>query len=135
MIPMADYPMFEPVRQHMQQRRSSQLDEIRPVAEQVLRKLESEGPLPAKAFESDQRVHGYWDNTNAKTKATSHALNLLMDAAQIRIVGREGNHRLFDVASRCVPAELREQAELPQTMAGVCVGEEVANLYSQILLL
>jgi uncharacterized protein YcaQ len=110
-IPMEHYPIFEPTRQRLKQQVQPHIDSIWPIAEQVLQKLESEGPLPAKSFESNQRVHGYWDNVNAKTKATSHALNLLTDAAQIRIVGREGNQRLFDVTSRSVPVELLQQAE------------------------
>jgi uncharacterized protein YcaQ len=46
-IPVEHYPIFEPTRQRM-----------KPVAEQVLQKLENEGPLPAKSFESNQRQHG-----------------------------------------------------------------------------
>lgn len=105
-IPMADYPIFEPTRIRMREHTSAAIEQLRTVVEQVMDKLRAEGPLPAKAFESDERVHGYWDNVQAKTKATSHALNLLMDAAQIRIVGREGNQRLFDVTERSVPSEL-----------------------------
>lgn len=110
-IPMEHYPIFEPVRQRLRERTSASIDIIQPVIEQVLHKLEIEGPLPAKSFESDERVYGYWDNVNAKTKVTSHALNLLMDAAQIRIVGREGNQRLFDVTSRSIPAPLQQLAD------------------------
>lgn len=110
-IPMEHYPIFEPTRQRLKQQVQPHIDNIWPIAEQVLQKLENEGPLPAKSFESNQRVHGYWDNVNAKTKATSHALNLLTDAAQVRIVGREGNQRLFDVTRRSVPVELLQQAE------------------------
>ncbi|WP_308638146.1 DNA glycosylase AlkZ-like family protein [Paenibacillus silvisoli] len=110
-IPMADYPIFEPTRRRYRERLEPAIEEIRPVAEQVLERLEREGPLPAKAFDSEERVHGYWDNVNAKTKATSHALNLLMDASHIRIVGREGNQRLFAVTERSVPAELLREAE------------------------
>jgi uncharacterized protein YcaQ len=110
-IPMEHYPIFEPTRQRLKQQVQPHIDSIWPITEQVLQKLESEGPLPAKSFESNERVHGYWDNINAKTKATSHALNLLTDAAQIRIVGREGTQRLFDVTSRSVPVELLQQAE------------------------
>jgi uncharacterized protein YcaQ len=110
-IPMEHYPIFEPTRQRLKQQVQPHIDSIWPITEQVLQKLESEGPLPAKSFESNERVHGYWDNVNAKTKATSHALNLLTDAAQIRIVGREGTQRLFDVTSRSVPVELLQQAE------------------------
>ncbi|GGD78196.1 winged helix-turn-helix domain-containing protein [Paenibacillus nasutitermitis] len=114
-IPMHHYPIFEPVRQHHRERTADHLVKIQSVVEQVLQKLESEGPLLAKSFESDERVHGYWDNTNAKTKATSHALNLLMDAAQIRIVGRTGNQRLFDVTRRSIPVELQQEAEQMDT--------------------
>jgi uncharacterized protein YcaQ len=115
-IPMEHYPIFEPTRQRLKLQVQSHIDNIWSIAEQVLQKLESEGPLPAKSFESNERVHGYWDNVNAKTKATSHALNLLTDAAQIRIVGREGNQRLFDVTSRSVPVELRQLAEQIDTI-------------------
>ncbi|MCC3375246.1 DNA glycosylase AlkZ-like family protein [Cohnella sp. REN36] len=111
MIPIEQYPIFEPVRQRLRERTQAHLDQLGSVAEQVLQRLESEGPLSAKSFESDQRVHGYWDNVSAKTKATSHALNLLTDAALIRIVGRQGNQRLFDVTRRSVPAGLLASAE------------------------
>ncbi|MBO7742730.1 YcaQ family DNA glycosylase [Paenibacillus sp. MWE-103] len=110
-IPLKDYAMFEPVRQRMRARTRDAIEGLRSVVDDVLRKLEAEGPLPAKAFESEERVHGYWDNVAAKTKATSHALNLLMDASFIRIVGREGNQRLFDVSSRSVPEDLLREAE------------------------
>ncbi|ANS74370.1 hypothetical protein AWM70_07065 [Paenibacillus yonginensis] len=103
-IPMEDYPVFEPVRRRIFSQLDSRLEEIRPVADEVLSKLEQEGPLPAKAFQSDQKVQGYWDNT-AKTKASSHAINLLMDMAEIQIVGREGNQRLFDLTRRSIPGK------------------------------
>ncbi|MDQ6421691.1 crosslink repair DNA glycosylase YcaQ family protein [Paenibacillus sp. LHD-117] len=110
-IPMEDYPLFEPARERMRHHTTSAIEELRTVAEQVLDRLRKEGPLPAKAFESNERVHGYWDNVKAKTKASSHAINLLSDAALIRIVGREGNQRLFDVTDRSVPGELLQAAE------------------------
>ncbi|MBP3964047.1 winged helix-turn-helix domain-containing protein [Paenibacillus lignilyticus] len=112
-IPMSDYPFFEPTRQRLRENIQPHLDQIAPVVEQVLQRLEMEGPLSAKSFDSSERVHGYWDNVNvnAKTKATSHALNLLTDAAQIRIVGREGNQRRFHLTSQTVPARLIQQAE------------------------
>lgn len=112
-IPMEHYPIFELTRKRIRDHLFSAIEALQPVPEQVMDKLRAEGPLPARAFESEARVHGYWENTNAKakTKATSHAINLLMDAAQIRIVGREGNQRLFDLTSRSVPAELLKAAE------------------------
>ncbi len=112
MIPMEDYPLFEPTRARIRERLSSAIEALQPVPEQVMDKLRQEGALPARAFESDVRVHGYWENTNAaaKTKATSHAINLLTDSAHIRIVGREGNQRLFDLTSHSVPEQLLKAA-------------------------
>ncbi|QAY65765.1 winged helix-turn-helix domain-containing protein [Paenibacillus protaetiae] len=110
LIPMEHFPMLEPVRSRMRAHTKEAIDALQPVAAHVLDKLKEDGPLPSKAFESDQRVHGYWDNTAAKTKATSHALNLLTDAAYIRIVGREGNQRLFHLTEQSVPGKLLEQA-------------------------
>ncbi|ACT01772.1 winged helix-turn-helix domain-containing protein [Paenibacillus sp. JDR-2] len=111
-IPMEDYPLFEPTRTRIREHTASAIEALQPVPEQVMDKLRHEGAMPARAFESDTRVHGYWENSNAaaKTKATSHAINLLTDSAHIRIVGREGNQRLFDLTSRSVPAELLKAA-------------------------
>ncbi|SDW15359.1 DNA glycosylase AlkZ-like family protein [Paenibacillus sp. CF384] len=110
-IPMSDYPIFEPTRRRLRENIQPRIDQIAAVVEQVLQRLEQEGPLSAKSFESSERVQGYWDNADGKTKATSHALNLLTDAAQIRIVGREGNQRKFHTTSHSVPAALIRQAE------------------------
>lgn len=110
-IPMQDYPLFQPVRERLKKHLLPELKKLEDVARGVLRRLEDEGPLPAKAFRSDQRVHGYWDNQNATTKATSHALNLLMDIGEIRVVYRDGQHRLFDLTVRSVPRPLLEEAK------------------------
>ncbi|MBM7563124.1 DNA glycosylase AlkZ-like family protein [Paenibacillus sacheonensis] len=112
-LPMEDYPIFEPIRQRMRQQTQASIESLQPVIGQVLERLDREGPLPAKSFDSEQRVHGYWDDANAtaKTKASSLALHLLTDAAEIRIVGREGNQRLFHTALRSVPAELLRASE------------------------
>lgn len=110
-IPMVDYPIFQPKRAAIEERLLPELNKLGTVGEEVLRRLETEGPLPAKAFSSDQIVHGYWDNQKASTKASSHALNLLMDMARIRVVQREGKQRLYDLTRRTVPADLLEQAD------------------------
>ncbi|QHT61452.1 winged helix-turn-helix domain-containing protein [Paenibacillus lycopersici] len=112
-LPMEDYPIFEPTRRLMRQHTEARVEALRPVIEQVLLQLEREGPLPAKAFESDVRVHGYWDDANAaaKTKATSLALQLLVETAQVQIAGRAGNQRLFELSSRYVPADLLRQSD------------------------
>lgn len=109
-IPIEDYPMFEVVRSRIQNRLQEGLTQLGPVVQQVLSRLEAEGPLPSKAFEAEQRVRGYWDNEHPKTKATSHALNLLNDVGRIHVVRREGNVRFFDIRDRAVPKHLLSQA-------------------------
>jgi uncharacterized protein len=125
-IPMEDYPLFENVRRRIQLRLQDQLSQMEPVVQHVLQRLEAEGPLPAKAFEAKERVRGYWDNEHAKTKATSHALNLLNDVGQIQVVRREGTTRFFDIRDRAVPKHLLSQAN---DMEGAEVNEALLEKY------
>lgn len=110
-IPMKDFPIFQPKREAIEKRLEPELKALGAVGEEVLQRLHAEGPLPAKAFTSSELVHGYWDNQKASTKATSHALNLLMDMAKIRVVQREGKQRLYDLTQRTVPIDLLQEAE------------------------
>jgi uncharacterized protein YcaQ len=109
-MPMEDYPLFEPVRKHDQAVLRPELDRLGPVVEHVLERLEREGPLPARAFETEQRVAGYWDR-EATSKATSHTLNVLLDAGMIMVTRRNGAERHFDLPERVVPAPLLQPAD------------------------
>lgn len=110
-IPMEDYPIFEAKRRRLQKEAAPHLARLRGTVDHVLSRLEAEGPLPSRAFTSEHRVHGWWDNQHPKTKATSHALNLLWDAGRVMVVRRVGTERYFDLPERVVPADLRQQAE------------------------
>lgn len=110
-IPIEDYPLFEPTRKRIRQRLQPQLDELAPVVKRVLERLQAEGPLPSRSFASTDRVHGAWDNQLPKTKATSHALNLLLDTGMIRVVRRKGSERFFDLSRRTVPKQIWQQTE------------------------
>jgi uncharacterized protein len=114
-IPMEDFPVLEGVRRRYAAAVQQEIEQLAPVCQAVLDRLAADGPLPARAFESADRVHGYWDNKAAKTKATSHALNLLLDAARVMVTRREGSERCFDLPERAVPKELREQAGAMET--------------------
>lgn len=111
-IPMEDYPIFESTRARLRTRLAEELDTYKDSAREILARLEREGPLPAKAFEANHRVHGYWDNQAPKTKITSHVLNLLTDSSVIRVVERQGNTRLFDLTERTVPHQLLEASSV-----------------------
>src|SRR2546422_1414289 len=109
-FPIEDYPIFEHKRRQIRRRLRTDLARVRPVARAVLARLEREGPLPARAFTSEQRVHGWWDIKGPKTKVTSHALNLLAYVGQVMVIRREGLERHFDLPERAVPAELLSRA-------------------------
>jgi len=110
-IPMQDYPLFESVRRHRQVELKQKLDSLGSVVQEVIDRLEKEGPLPSRAFTSDERVQGYWDIASPRTKNTSHALSLLHDMGRIHVVRREGTTRYFDVSQRAIPKQLLDEAD------------------------
>ncbi|PAV28602.1 hypothetical protein CIL05_14995 [Virgibacillus profundi] len=110
-IPMEDYPLFESTRIRFQNKVQEKIDKLGPIADEVLERLQAEGPLASRAFRTEDRVHGAWDNKLPKTKATSHALNLLLDTAAIRVVRRTSSERYFDLTDQTIPGELLERAE------------------------
>ncbi|MBP1970242.1 uncharacterized protein YcaQ [Virgibacillus natechei] len=111
-IPMEDYLIFEATRSRFRTRSQAELDKLEPAVRDVLERLQVEGSLPSRAFRSTERVRGGWDNKIPKTKATSRALNLLLDIGKIRVVRREGSERFFDLTARTIPPELLEEAEM-----------------------
>jgi len=110
-LPMEDYPILEATRRRLQKEAAPHLAPLQRVVDHVLARLEAEGPLPSRAFTSEHRVHGWWDNQHPKTKATSHALSLLWDAGRVMVVRREGTERYFDLPHKVVPTDLLRQAE------------------------
>src|SRR5256712_5127481 len=118
-FPIEDYPIFEHERRQVRRRLRAELNKVRSVTRAVLARLEREGPLPARAFTSEQRVHGWWDIKGPRTKVTSHALNLLSYVGQVMVSRREGLERHFDLPERVVPVEwLRRAREIDPQGAG-----------------
>lgn len=109
-IPIEDYPMFKPVRNQKHTQLKSHIKKVNRTAKAVLSRLKEEGPLPSRAFKSDQRVHGYWDNSTPATKETSHALNLLLDTGKVRVVKRDRTERFFGLTEATLPEEVRVEA-------------------------
>ncbi|TMI78952.1 MAG: winged helix-turn-helix domain-containing protein, partial [Bacillati bacterium ANGP1] len=77
-VPIEDYPLFEGTRRRFRRRLAPHLTALRSVVRHVLAELDARGPLTARTFVSDHRVRGAWDLGDPKTKATSHALSLLL---------------------------------------------------------
>src|SRR5438132_2242955 len=109
-IPVEDYPIFEGTRRRYRKRLAPDLTALRPVVRRIFADIDAHGPLAARAFVSDHRVRGAWDLGDPKTKATSHALSLLLKTGDLLVVKREGLERYFDLPERTVPAALMRRA-------------------------
>ncbi len=109
-FPIEDYPIFEGKRRALRKRLAPQLAPLRSVANMVLARLEREGPLPARAFIDSPRIRGWWDNAGPKTKATTHAITLLLRTGQVMVARRDGVERYFDLPERVVPPDVLQKA-------------------------
>lgn len=110
-IPIEDYWMFEGVRQRLRKYVRKERGLLRRPVSYVLRELARSGPMPSRAFTTAERIAGYWDNKGPKTKATTHALNVLWVTGEVLVVRREGMERHFDLPHKVVPAEQLRRAE------------------------
>lgn len=107
-IPIEDYPLFEPIREYYRHQIHTNLESLEPVMEQMMGRLFQEGALPSRAFTSTTRVIGYWDSTTAKTKDTTLSLNILFDLGRIMIDSRAGNEKFFIPTELKVPEQILE---------------------------
>ena len=109
-IPMEDYPLFAGIRHRVRNRLSAELSQYDPIKQAVLEKIGHEGPLPTRAFVTDQKAVGYWDK-EAVTKVTSHVLALMFDVGELTVGQRDGLTRYFDLPERVVPSDVYDVAQ------------------------
>jgi len=109
-MPIEDYPIFAGVRRRYTERVAKYLTPLGAIPDEIRRVLRERGPQPARAFETEHRVRGWWDTDGPKTKATSHALGLLLYSGEVMVVRREGTTRFFDVPEHAVPPALYDVA-------------------------
>ncbi len=70
----------------------------------VLRRIEAEGPLRARDFEDSGRTGPWWGWSRSKA-----ALEFLWHAGDLAIPRRDGFEKVYDLAGRVIPADLRER--------------------------
>lgn len=110
-LPVEDLPLFWPRMARARERLAHYRQKVASAVKHILAVLRERGPLPARAFETAERVHGYWDQDVAKTKATSLALEVLWEQGEIMLARREGNERHYDLPERVVPPAIWEAAQ------------------------
>lgn len=93
-LPIEDYPLFEPVRERFRADRPAWPAALDTAMRDVAESLGAKGPLPARHLESDERVAGYWDDA-PRTKATSQALEHLWELGEVVVAFRRGDERHF----------------------------------------
>lgn len=81
----------------------------------VLARLAAEGPLASRAFESPDRVVGYWDLERPTTKATSQALEHLWEAGEVTVAGRNGGERTYALTATWLADRMDAPAPDPET--------------------
>ena len=114
-IPIEAFPVFEGTRRRFRNRLGPELRTLRPIVRRMMAALESLGPLPARGFASPERLRGAWDLSEARTKATSHALTLLFRTGALVVAKRDRAERYFDLPERAIPAGLRRDAAAMKT--------------------
>ncbi|MEM7050125.1 MAG: crosslink repair DNA glycosylase YcaQ family protein [Acidobacteriota bacterium] len=104
-IPWDLYPAFEWRRREFQSHPwwGDLLRQHRPVADGLLRRIETEGPLRSKDFDG-QGGQGWWNLKIAVKVAAA-----LWSAGHLAIRERRSFQRVFDLTERVIPAELRDQ--------------------------
>ena len=109
MVPLHELPHYRVTWERWGSRvQDGILKEQADVAEAILRRLESDGPLSTAAFsEHGHAVDWWW----APTRASRAVMEALFVAGRIGISRREGNRRYYDLMERLVPAELLKLRE------------------------
>lgn len=107
-LPMEQYPYFA-YRMQQVRNKYNPLPEIRAAADKVLERLKADGAMASKDFDSGERVRGWWDAADGRTKAEKAALDDLHYTGQVMISSREGLHRRYDLPERIVPPHLLEK--------------------------
>lgn len=109
MVPLHELPHYRVTWERWGSRvQDGILKEQADVAEAILRRLETDGPLSTAAFsEHGHAVDWWW----APTRASRAVMEALFVAGRIGISRREGNRRYYDLMERLVPAELLKLRE------------------------
>ncbi len=110
-IPIEDYPLVAGIRQRIKDRLAPELRRYDQVKRAILEKIGREGALPTRAFVTDQKAIGYWDQEKAATKVTSHVLALMFDSGELTVGRRDGLTRYFDLPERVIPPGIYDQAQ------------------------
>ena len=110
--PVSLLPLLLPEMRRWPQRESSRqwLEANARFRDDVVARLRAEGPLPAGQIPDTAAVSRPPDGWSGSSQVP-HMLEFLMRQGRVAIAGREGRHRLWDLAERVYPAGLPDLDE------------------------
>ena len=100
-VPTAEFPWF---RANLSRSYPQILDENREIAERVLERIRTEGPLSALDFERERGAATDW--FGAQTNVVRAVLEAYAFTGVLGLAKREGNRRYYDLLERLVPADV-----------------------------
>ncbi len=100
--PVEDWPCFGRYRTRKVVRRGREVTELYDAAPRVLAELEKRGPLSAQDFSSEVKMDWFW----GPASVARAALEALYAWGDVVIHSRVGQRRVYDLASRHIPAEI-----------------------------
>lgn len=109
MVLTEEYPVhhwrMRRARQRSWQQRGLDGDEqmLNDLLAHILQRLEHEGPLPSRAFDSQDGM--VWTSGWTSGRFVNRLLDNLWDRGKVVVAGREGNQRLWGLADQFLPAD------------------------------
>ena len=110
-LPWRDFRHTLPRKVRIRDRGHDWFEIDRALADQVLQRIRTEGPLMARDFEAPKRTAGWWDWKPAK-----RALEFLFMAGDL-MVTREGFQKVFDLTERMLPPGTDTRLPTPEEHA------------------
>jgi uncharacterized protein len=104
-LPVTEWPWFAFRRRRLRAREKRWHDVHESAVEAVRERLRTDGPLTTKELGGAKVAHAaWWDWSEAKI-----AVEWLLDVGEVACVERRGWRRVYDLAERAIPAELRRE--------------------------
>jgi uncharacterized protein len=103
-LPVTEWPWFAFRRRRLLARQKRWHDVHEPAVDAVRERLRADGPLTTKQFGGAKAGPEWWNWSKAKI-----AVEWLLDVGEVACVERRGWRRVYDLAERAIPAELRRE--------------------------
>jgi hypothetical protein len=121
-LPLAMWPAFEAQRRSRAKRgfRWHQLEDQQRSCTDVIQRLKNEGPLTSRELGGAKKGGVWWDWSEVKI-----AVEWLLDVGTVVCRERRGFERVYDLAERAIPSNLRDQDLDAETCARLLVESAV----------